>query len=247
MLTAVVALGHSPAGSAWLGIPGIVAMHAAFLIGLAVLLPRIRIFAELAATMSLVVALLQIPARMLVPHGPDLTLMATVMGIVGTLALFLAPALDRIMPRRDRTLHSRATSRLPPDRLFARLARTPDHIAPDADAPLVAADWIDPGHRLRLLHGRPDLAMVEEHRTLTAATPGHSLDLRYELPKARDTAQGRAGTLNYRLLPGRAGTRLDLTARREGVTLRRQILDWIDDAPGRTEDALLARLEQAAT
>jgi len=233
----------------WLGSTSAVLPHVALLIAMALIFRPLRHIAELCAALVFLFAVAIALNTGFAPAkgGPSaLPAVTPFLLIFGLVALYHVAVLNRILPKRPRTLRSRATSLLPPERLFDGLTRTPDSIGPPADAPLAAADWVEPGRVMRLARFSNDVAVTEEHRRLIEAEPGHRVRMRYEFPKALPDVTGRTGSLEYRLRPAGNGTALEVTCIRDRENLRNQLFAWIDDAQGRAEDDLIARLEQSA-
>lgn len=160
--------------------------------------------------------------------------------------LYARDWLDRIMPAPTLTFRSRATSHLPPDRLWPALAMTPEtaHLDPNED--LISIEWIDPGESQRLIWRQGDIAKIEEIHHIKAAEPGALYSFRYEPVDGKPGAAGTTGSKTFHLHPAGTGTEVLCERVIDRASWRGRLFTWVDDAFGRAEDTQIARIERAA-
>ena len=215
----------------------------AFLAAIVILFPKIRHVAESVALSVPVLSLMGMFSQ------PDQGGLSTSAGIYGLLLCYLfavvygSNLLDRYLPQRPRSFRSLATSFLQPKALWPYLALTPESDTKYRSEKTLAIDWIEPGVRFRVVDRSGELAKIEEIQTISEVKPHQHYAFDFEVPDATEKSPVSSGRKEIWLKPQGPKTTLESVRTFDRVTIRAQILLWLDDAMGRLDDEVILAAE----
>ncbi len=238
--------------SVFLGIPFPIIAGLAFMVGLTtalvilvVLFPKIRHSAE---SVALSIPVLSLMGAFSSDVDGGLPTSTSVFGILLCYLIFTVYGgawLDRYLPCRPRRLRSCATSKLPPEELWPYLTVTPDTFLDYGSKDTLSMEWIDPDVSYREIERSGELAKIEEINTIEVNEPHHRYRFTFEVPDATETAPVSQGSYEFRMTQNGHGTTLGIVREFDRVSIRAQLLIWIDDAMGRLDDQKIRDAETA--
>lgn len=214
-----------------------------FIMLLVVLFPKIRHTAE---SVSISVPCLSLMGAFSSTEDGGMSNLTGVIGIVLAYlfaTLYGTSFLDRYLPRRAKKLSSMAQSDAPPEALWPYLTVNPDSFERFGDDETLSMTWIEPGVRYRDIGRCGDLGKVEEVHVIDVSEPCKRYRFSFEAVDATENAAASRGSKEYRLTAHDGGTRLQTIREFDRVTLRGQLMIWIDDGFGRLDDAFLLKAE----
>ncbi|MEP1698826.1 MAG: hypothetical protein ABJJ69_20040 [Paracoccaceae bacterium] len=215
----------------------------AFLMALAILFPKIRHTAESVAVSIPVLSLMGAFS------GEEDGGLSTYTSVFGILLCYLIITVyggawvDRFLPCRPKQLRSFTTSNLKPDELWPYLTVTPDTFKDYGTADTLSMDWIEPDLSFRVVSRIDDIAKIEEIHTIEVNEPFQHFRFSFEAPDATEEASVSCGTKTLKFIPVGRTTRLETIREFDRVSIRAQLMNWIDDGCGRLDDDLVDYVE----